>query len=74
MSTDDRNGPVHVGDAARRVLNKIRQASNDLSKDVTDYKCLDCKDTGIIQREGRSSPCKCATQQTNGAEKQKAFF
>lgn len=73
MSSDDRNGPIHVGDAARRVLHRLREASKDLSGDSSGYNCQDCKDTGIArQADRRSGPCKC--QRIVEVNKEKTFF
>ncbi len=54
----ERKSPVHVGEAAARVLERLRRTASELP--VTprpQYDCEQCKDTGLISGKQGAKRC-----------------
>jgi len=74
MSVDKTPGPVHVGDAARRVLERLKRTACQLAEqEARQYDCTICNDTGVVKKGKRSGICKCQ-QQSTGGKKSDRFF
>jgi len=63
MEDDDRsNRPVHIGEAAERVLKRIKKSAANLRIVEHQYNCSECEDKGLVEQDGRFSRCKCVSE------------
>lgn len=71
---DERKHAVHVGDAAARILERLRRSAAQLPiVEDREYDCVNCRDTGLIAGENETKRCQHIKQAEVQQDKEKFF-
>lgn len=63
---------VHVGEAAARILERLKRSAAQLPTVDREYDCEDCRDTGLIT--GKNGTRRCQHVKQEEAQQDKPFF
>lgn len=71
---DKEHKPVRVGEAAARILERLKQSAGQLANtEVTRYDCEECKDTGLVKGKHGAKRCQHVKQAAQEQDKGKFF-
>lgn len=65
--------PSSVSITARSIISRLQASADKLSTTI-EFKCILCKDTGLIEQAGRYRQCKSCPKEITSEPESSQFF